>query len=636
MLRSIALAALLLIAMPAQAAEWPDISKPPAGAGGGAQDAALVIGIGDYWQLTDIPGASQAAVDWYQWLLKTRGLSVGRTKLLRDSDATRDEILAEARAAAERVGPGGTLWFVFIGHGAPSQDARDGVLVGADAKQTAASLYVRSVSRSELLGILESGPQEHTVVLLDACFSGKAEGGAALVDGLQPTLLSGSWRPARSLVLSAGRSDQFAGPLPGAARPAFSYLLLGALRGWGDRDGDGQVTAREAVDYSSDALYGLPIGRAQTPELHGSDDALVLGRGRERGPDLSAFVIDAGGSGASTVTTGPMTTGSSGGSGGMLDSIAAAELARQQREAAEAAATEAARKEQEALARLQAERDEKLDAAESVKKREAAELWARMSSLVAAGGPEAKAVVEQFVKEYGSAKVWVEDRTGRYERAVRSPEVAKAQAWLGSYRDTGDSGREDGGGGAVSAGRAGIEWVSIPGQGIEMARSEVTVGQYRACVDAGECSTAGLTKYGSCNWGKSGRDDHPMNCVDWDQASAYARWVGGRLPTEAEWEYAAKGGQSYEYAGSNDAGEVAWTSENSGGTTHAVCGKKRNGYGLCDMSGNVWEWTSTASGSFRVFRGGSWLFVAGDARVANRSINDPGNRHVILGFRPVR
>ena len=355
-----ALFALLILATHALAAEWPDISTPPAGGGTGPQDAAVVVGIGDYDDLSDIAGASQSAVDWYQWLVKTRGVSVGRTKLIRDRGATKEEILAAARSAAERVGPGGTLWFVFVGHGAPSQDAQDGVLVGADARQTAASLYARSVSRSELLAVLEAGPQAHTVVVLDACFSGKAEGGGALVEGLQPTLLSGSWRPARSLVLSAGRSNQFAGPLPGAARPAFSYLLLGALRGWGDRDGDGQVTAREALDYTSDALYGLPIGRAQTPELHGSEDALVLARGREPGPDLSAFVV--GGTAPSptnVVATGDMTTGSSGGSGDLADQLAQLALAQQQREAAEAAVQEAQRKERELLAMLQVEREEK-------------------------------------------------------------------------------------------------------------------------------------------------------------------------------------------------------------------------------------------------------------------------------------
>jgi len=157
-----------------------------------------VIGIGDYDILADFPGAGQSAVDWYQWLVKARGVSVGSTKLIRDEFATRDEILSAAMAPAERVRPGGTLCFVFVGHGAPSQDARDGMLVGAGARQTSASLYARSVSRSELLAVLESGPQEHTVVIFNACFSGKVGDGVALVDGLQPSLPSGSWVPARS------------------------------------------------------------------------------------------------------------------------------------------------------------------------------------------------------------------------------------------------------------------------------------------------------------------------------------------------------------------------------------------------------------------------------------------------------
>jgi hypothetical protein len=433
MLRSFAraaLAVLLLTASSARAAEWPDISKPPTGTGGGPQDAALVIGIGDYDALSDIPGASQAAVDWYQWLVKTRGVSVGRTKLIRDSGATREEILEAAKGVADRVGPGGTLWFVFVGHGAPSQDAQDGVLVGADARQTASSLYARSVSRAELMAILETGPQEHTVVVLDACFSGKAEGGAALVDGLQPTLLSGTWKPARSLVLSAGRSDQFAGPLPGAARPAFSYLLLGALRGWGDHDGDGQITAREALDYTADALYGLPIGRAQNPELHGDHDTLVLAHGREQGPDLGAFVVDIGPSSISDLNSGPVRTGSSSASDNLADQLAQLTLAQQQREAAEAAAEEAARLERELAARLAAEREAKLDDEEESLAQQAAETWAAVSPLTTRGGPEAIKAVKLFLRDFDGAEVWIEDDTGKYRRAVELREVKEANRWL--------------------------------------------------------------------------------------------------------------------------------------------------------------------------------------------------------------
>ena len=124
---------------------------------------------------------------------------------------------------------------------------------------------------------------------------------------------------------------------------------------------------------------------------------------------------------------------------------------------------------------------------------------------------------------------------------------------------------------------------------------------------------------------------------------------GYRLPTEAEWEYAARGGEEYIYAGSSDIGSVAWYSGNSGMKTHPVCEKKENGYGLCDMSGNVWEWVwdwygdypsskqvdpkGPKTGSRRVSRGGSWSSVARYARVSNRNYFAPSLRYHYLGFR---
>jgi formylglycine-generating enzyme required for sulfatase activity len=117
---------------------------------------------------------------------------------------------------------------------------------------------------------------------------------------------------------------------------------------------------------------------------------------------------------------------------------------------------------------------------------------------------------------------------------------------------------------------------------------------------------------------------------------------GYRLPTEAEWEWAARGGrhsQGYTFAGSNNLNFVGWYSDNSGGAEHAVGEKAANELGLYDMSGNVWEWCWDFHLLFstRRIRGGSWSYDAGEATVAYReSSGNPGDRIDSFGFRLVR
>lgn len=163
---------------------------------------------------------------------------------------------------------------------------------------------------------------------------------------------------------------------------------------------------------------------------------------------------------------------------------------------------------------------------------------------------------------------------------------------------------------------------------------------------------------GRCNL-DSERADHPVNCVDWRAARAYCELVGGALPTEAEWEYAVRASttSSFWWGESFDAeqvvGSVSCGSRGClGGTAPVVhAGPRCNGWGLCDMAGNVWQWTATgyqerlgedappeASGvpEKPVHRGGSWLnHIPGLFRSAHRGLAYPKNGLTGVGFRCV-
>jgi formylglycine-generating enzyme required for sulfatase activity len=143
----------------------------------------------------------------------------------------------------------------------------------------------------------------------------------------------------------------------------------------------------------------------------------------------------------------------------------------------------------------------------------------------------------------------------------------------------------------------------------------------------------------------------PMVNIVWDEANQYCAWAGGRLPTEAEWEYAARGGSPQARYGNLD--DIAWTKENAQSQTHPVAGKQANGYGLFDMLGNVWEWvsdwyapdyyqsspaqnpTGPATGQQRVLRGGSWIVDSKLLRVSDRYSIEPTARSDFFGFRCV-
>ena len=277
----------------ASAQAWPDLGTPPMRQGGGQNDAAVIVSIEKYATAPPVEGANQNGRDWYVYFARGLGIPTSRIRWLKDNNGAKEMIGIAVDDMAKKVQKDGKLWFVFIGHGVPAKDRKEGMLVGYDAQQNPTMLYARSVSQREILDRARAAGAKRTLAVIDACFSGQAGDGKPLAPGLQPLIaVQQQTVPEGALVLSAGKADEFAGQLPKLNRPAFSYLVLGGLRGWADTKRDGKVDAKELRDYTTEVLASLVKGRSQTPQLFGSapNHALVTLTRPEPGPDLVAMI----------------------------------------------------------------------------------------------------------------------------------------------------------------------------------------------------------------------------------------------------------------------------------------------------------------------------------------------------------
>jgi formylglycine-generating enzyme required for sulfatase activity len=188
-------------------------------------------------------------------------------------------------------------------------------------------------------------------------------------------------------------------------------------------------------------------------------------------------------------------------------------------------------------------------------------------------------------------------------------------------------------------------------------QTEVTNAEYRRCVEAGICQAPLKCDFGAPTYNDESKTDHPVVCVNWYEAKTYCQWVGGQLPTEAQWEKAARGtaGQRYPWGDTIDCSRGNFRGCGEDMQTAPV-GSYPSGsspYGALDMAGNVWEWVNDwlgwdyydhspyknpagpAGGDMRAVRGGSYRYGAKYMRAATRHCAPPEHRANPLGVRCV-
>ncbi len=592
-----------------------------------SQSHALVIGVSDYWNIDKLPGVIQD-VDAVKISLEKQDFSVTLVK-----NPTKDQLENAFDDFIARYGQGkdNRLLFYFAGHGhtlTTSYNEELGYLLPVDAprptRDNQAAFQKGCMEMAQLEIYAKRIQSKHALFLFDACFSGSLFENTRAV----PDYISfNTSRPVRQFITS-GMADE---TVPDQS--VFRRQFVEALSGAADSDKDGYITGTElgsfiqksVTNYSRNAQHPQ-YGKIRNPNLDKGDFVFVIRKSMTPVTPLVTPTIE---EERALVQYGKLEVTTEIGGALYLDGAYLKQVNPN---------TVFTLKDITA-----GDHTIKISGEETVEK--------------------SVTITPGQILPISINKTLVNVTSG-------SPEMVFVQG--GAFRMGSNDGEDD---------EKPVHPVTVGN--FYMGKYEITVAQFRKFVDETSYRTDAETGDGSYIWtgstwekrsGVNWKCDaegnqrpqneysHPVIHVTWNDANEYCNWSSRktgktyRLPTEAEWEYAAKGGnqsRGYNYSGSNTIGDVAWYDNNSGSKTHPVGQKQANELGLYDMTGNVYEWCSDWYGkdyyarstssnpkgpaldSDRVRRGGSWRYNPHYSRTSNRNYNTPVNRRYDLGFRVV-
>ena len=588
---------------------------------------ALLIGIDEYAdsQIRDLESAVKD-VHAVRAVLETRyGFHPSRIKQLLNAEATRAAIVDTLYRLKREVREADSLFIYYAGHGQYEQEGNHGWWVPADADPTRPSSFIDNES---ILQYIKGMQAKHVYLVADSCFSGSLFGTRALPP-ITARWYSELYNERSRWGLTSGATEPVA-DIGKSGHSPFAYFLLKVLR----QNEQPYLVPSEIMAYVAPRVANNTEQRPLSEPLRRSGDEggqFVFRLTETPGESPNPPVVE----------------------------LTPYQLLQQQTE-------------------QQTEYQAKLE-----------EAWGIVQTFATTPGftkDRRIKALNQFEQDFPTANPHL-DKSRLLRQQLNEPDMPSRAEYPAGHRFRDcplcpelvvvPAGSYDMGSPASEKGRAEDEGpvhrVTIA-EPLAVGVYEVTRGEFGRFVEATGHSTRnhcwttehdGGKMRSDRHWRNPGfaqTDEHPVVCVSWEDAQAYVEWLSQetgqayRLLSEAEWEYAARGGprsKGYRYAGSHIPGNVAWYKENSGKTTHPVGQKEPNELGLYDMSGNVWEWVqdcwhesyqgAPSDGSawesgtcLRVLRGGSWYYFPGNLRSANRIRFDTGDRYLNVGFRVAR